>query len=80
MVFLPPGAQRTAALAVAAGRSAGELLDALAQHVDAAFLPRPLRIDAQLPRSSLGKLSQRALLDALRQSAAPNGGGTGTGA
>ena len=80
VVFLPPGAQRTAALAVAAGRSAGELLDALAQRVDAAFLPRPLRIVAQLPRSSLGKLSQGALLDALRQSAAPNGGGTGTGA
>ncbi len=67
VIFLPPGAQRTAALVVAApGLSVAALLDALALRMDAAFVPRPLRLVAKLPRGDTGKLSQVALLAALR--------------
>ena len=66
VIFLPPGAQRTAALVVAPGLRAAALLDALAQRVDTAFVPRPLRLVHSLPRGEVGKLPQAALLEALR--------------
>ena len=70
--FLPEngvaGAQRVAALAVAPGIAPGVLLRALREHVDPAFLPRPLIMVDALPRSATGKLAREGLL-ALAQDA-----------
>jgi acyl-coenzyme A synthetase/AMP-(fatty) acid ligase len=62
-------AARLAALAVAPGCAAREILDALRGRIDAAFLPRPLLIVEALPRNATGKLPREALL-ALARSAA----------
>ena len=59
------GVRRLAALVVAPGMAAGEILDALRAGVDPVFLPRPLKIVAALPRNAAGKLPRAALLDAL---------------
>jgi len=59
------GVRRIAALVVAPTRSETDLLDELRQSVDAAFLPRPLRKVAALPRNGTGKLPRAALLAAL---------------
>ena len=68
VVFLPgPGdtqsaaVLRPAALVVAPGLSEAQILEALRAGVDPAFLPRPLRLVARLPRNEVGKLP-RALL------------------
>lgn len=65
-VFVPDGAERPAALVVAPTRTEHDILAALAQQVDAVFLPRPLRRVNQLPRNELGKLSRAQLLELLR--------------
>jgi acyl-coenzyme A synthetase/AMP-(fatty) acid ligase len=57
------GADRLGALVVAPGRSARALRAALRQHIDAAFLPRPLHLVAALPRNENGKLTREALLE-----------------
>lgn len=56
------GVQRLAALVVAPTRSEADLLEGLRQAVDAAFLPRPLKRVAALPRNETGKLPRAALL------------------
>lgn len=61
------GVRRLAALVVAPGMAAGEILDALRAAVDPVFLPRPLKIVAALPRNGAGKLPRAALLDALAE-------------
>jgi acyl-coenzyme A synthetase/AMP-(fatty) acid ligase len=71
VMFLPPDAERTAALVVAPQLNAAQLLDALAREVDAVFLPRPLVLLKQLPRNEVGKLTQAALLTALRTHESP---------
>ena len=58
----PAGVRRIAAVAVAPGRSPGEVLDALRQHVDPVFLPRRLRLVPALPREESGKLPRDRLL------------------
>jgi len=68
VIFMPDDAERTAALVVAPGVDAAHVLDALAQQVDAVFLPRPLIMLDRLPRNDMGKLTQRALLEALQTS------------
>ena len=71
--FLPEarGARtaRLAALVVAPGCAARDLLAALRGRIDAAFLPRPLLIVEALPRNATGKVTREALL-ALARSAA----------
>ena len=57
--------RRIAALAVAPGCSAKELLAKLRLAIDPLFLPRPLRLVAQLPRNETGKLPRAALLAAI---------------
>ena len=52
---------RPAALVVAPGLDEHSILEALRASVDPAFLPRPLRLVARLPRNEVGKLP-RALL------------------
>ena len=68
VVFLPDGSEsaaaviRPAALVVAPTLDEQQILDLLRQSVDPAFLPRPLRLVARLPRNELGKLPRAALL------------------
>lgn len=50
------GIQRLVALAVAPGMSVAQLMAALRQRVDPAFLPRPLLLVPELPRNATGKL------------------------
>lgn len=71
VVFQPEQAsvgtiRRVAALVVAPGLTAREILERLAPSVDSAFVPRPLLIVASLPRNELGKLPIAALMSALK--------------
>jgi acyl-coenzyme A synthetase/AMP-(fatty) acid ligase len=69
VMFLPDRPGRTgriAALVVAPGLSENQLMTALTAHIDAIFLPRPLRKVAQLPRNELGKLPHQLLIDLLK--------------
>jgi acyl-coenzyme A synthetase/AMP-(fatty) acid ligase len=78
VIFQPPedsGAPvgRLAAMVVAPGMSAAELRRHFAARVDAAFIPRPLRLVDSLPRAESGKLSRQSLLQSFRQhSEGPN--------
>lgn len=54
--------ERLMAFAVAPGRRADEILAALRQRIDPAFLPRPLHLVAALPRNALGKLPREEVL------------------
>lgn len=56
---------RVAALVVAPGLSAREILGRLATTIDPAFMPRPLIIVDQLPRNEVGKLPRAKLLELL---------------
>ncbi|WER48172.1 AMP-binding protein [Cupriavidus sp. WKF15] len=52
---------RLAALAVAPGVPAAQILQALRARIDAAFLPRPLCLVERLPRNAAGKLPREPL-------------------
>jgi len=58
------GQPRLAAMVVAPGIARSEILDALRERIDSAFLPRPLLIVDALPRSASGKLPRANLLAA----------------
>lgn len=60
----PDGVRRLMAFVVAPTLSADEIMAALRQRLDPAFLPRPLRKVDALPRERTGKVT-RATLDAL---------------
>lgn len=64
------GVTRLMAFVVAPGMSAADVAAALRQRVDAAFMPRPLRLVASLPRNATGKLTH----ESLRRLAAANTG------
>jgi acyl-coenzyme A synthetase/AMP-(fatty) acid ligase len=69
-IFVPgaarPGAvARVAALAVAPGCDARQILADFAQRVEFAFLPRPLVLVPELPRNETGKVTRERLLGAL---------------
>jgi len=71
VVFLPDPTDdatvlRPAALVVAPTLAETQILEALRQCVDPAFLPRPLRRVERLPRNELGKLPRARLLELLR--------------
>lgn len=57
---------RLAALVVAPDRTEAELITALRQRIDPAFLPRPLVRVPALPRNATGKLPRDAVLPLLR--------------
>jgi acyl-coenzyme A synthetase/AMP-(fatty) acid ligase len=61
--YLRSRATRLGALVVAPGLSARGVREALRQHIDAAFLPRPLHMVDALPRNESGKLTREALLE-----------------
>ncbi len=54
--------ERLMAFAVAPGLRVDEILAALRQRIDPAFLPRPLHLVAALPRNALGKLPREVVL------------------
>jgi acyl-coenzyme A synthetase/AMP-(fatty) acid ligase len=71
--------RRLAALVVAPGLDAARIRAALAHGIDPLFMPRPLLMVAQLPRTPAGKLPRTSLLEALAaheaaQTAAGGGG------
>lgn len=58
---------RLCALVVAPNLSSADVHAALANHIDAVFLPRPIFMVAALPRNATGKLPRQAVLDLLKQ-------------
>jgi acyl-coenzyme A synthetase/AMP-(fatty) acid ligase len=62
---------RVAALVVAPGMDAAVVMTALRGRIDAAFLPRPLRLIDKLPRNALGKLPRTEVLRLLAGPAEP---------
>lgn len=60
------GVRRIAGLVVAPGLTVDAVLASLREAMDPVFLPRPLRLVAELPRNETGKLPRQALLAALR--------------
>jgi acyl-coenzyme A synthetase/AMP-(fatty) acid ligase len=53
---------RLAAFVVAPGRTRAAILDALREHLDPVFLPRPLHLVSELPRNATGKLVRSELM------------------
>ncbi|MEK6593170.1 MAG: AMP-binding protein [Pseudomonadota bacterium] len=64
---------RLTAFVVAPGLTSEAVMNALRQRVDAAFLPRPLRLVESLPRNDTGKLPRQALCLLLPERAAKTG-------
>lgn len=67
VIFQPPEndegpAARLAALVVAPSLTPADIRKALGRRVDAAFMPRPLRLVESLPRAETGKLPRQSLL------------------
>ncbi|MDN5870830.1 MAG: AMP-binding protein [Nitrococcus sp.] len=60
-------ATRLIALVVAPELSERQIIEALAERVDAVFLPRPLYNVQRLPRNALGKLPREAMLELARR-------------
>jgi acyl-coenzyme A synthetase/AMP-(fatty) acid ligase len=60
--------RRVAALVVAPGLSAKQILERLAPCVDSAFIPRPLLVVEALPRNELGKLPLGTLMRVMKES------------
>ena len=56
---------RLTAFVVAPGLSKDQVLSALKEHIEPAFLPRPLIMVAELPRNATGKLPQKELQNLL---------------
>jgi len=62
---------RLAAAVVAPGRTAAEVVAALRDRVEPAFLPRPLLVLPELPRDAVGKLRREELLRLVRRGPHP---------
>jgi acyl-coenzyme A synthetase/AMP-(fatty) acid ligase len=62
------GVRRIVALAVAPGADTARIVQALRCSVDPVFLPRPLKLVAQLPRNATGKLPRAELMRLLQGS------------
>jgi acyl-coenzyme A synthetase/AMP-(fatty) acid ligase len=63
---------RLTAFVVAPGLSTDDILAALRRRIDAAFLPRPLHLVAELPRNTLGKLPRERVVRLLAESTGAN--------
>jgi acyl-coenzyme A synthetase/AMP-(fatty) acid ligase len=64
--YMPEGAERPMAFAVAPSTSKASILDALRRDLDPVFLPRPLHLVDALPRAANGKVTRDGL-EALRR-------------
>ncbi len=58
---------RLMAFVVAPGKSVDQILSALREVIDPAFLPRPLHVVSNLPRNATGKLTREALLGLMHE-------------
>lgn len=72
VIFQPPEtddapATRLAAMVVAPNLEAADIRRALGRRIDAAFMPRPLRLVERLPRAETGKLPRQSLLQLFAQ-------------
>jgi acyl-coenzyme A synthetase/AMP-(fatty) acid ligase len=67
VVFLPDADGRPAAAVVAPGVTAAEILRELRMHLDGVFVPRPLVVVDELPRSAVGKVPRDSLLRLLAE-------------
>lgn len=65
VVFQPDPEGRPAALVVAAGPDTRAIAASLEEHLDPAFVPRPLVLVDALPRNEVGKFERAALLAAI---------------
>jgi len=68
--YMPEGAQRPVAFAVAPDASKASILGALRRDLDPVFLPRPLYLVDALPRAANGKITRDGLEALLRRAAA----------
>ena len=68
--YMPEGAERPLAFAVAPEASKTSVLDALRRDLDPVFLPRPLYLVDALPRAANGKITRDGLEALLRRVAA----------
>lgn len=59
--------QRPMAFVVAPKLDESQLLHALRERIDPAFMPRPIHFVPRLPRNATGKLPQQALAELARQ-------------
>lgn len=79
--FLPDAERgrepRLTAFVVAPDQSRDAILQALRRHIDAVFLPRPLRLVEALPRNATGKLPRANLMHLLREVEARETTGSG---
>ena len=64
--YMPDGGARPVAFAVAPGSSKASILEALRRDIDPVFLPRPLYLVDELPRTANGKITRDGL-EALRR-------------
>jgi acyl-coenzyme A synthetase/AMP-(fatty) acid ligase len=62
---------RPIAFAVAPGLTVREIMAALRQTLDPAFLPRPLYLVNALPRNAVGKLTRESLMQLAVKSGKP---------
>lgn len=72
VIFQPPETvdaptTRLAALVVAPNLEAADIRRSLSRRIDAAFMPRPLRLVERLPRAETGKLPRQSLLQLFAQ-------------
>jgi acyl-coenzyme A synthetase/AMP-(fatty) acid ligase len=63
---------RLMAFVVAPGKSGEQILSALREVIDPAFLPRPLHVVPDLPRNATGKLTREALLGLMHELHGPH--------
>lgn len=78
VIFQPPEtddapATRLAALVVAPNLEAGDIRRTLGRRIDAAFMPRPLKLVEKLPRAETGKLPRQSLLQFFAQTCRQTG-------
>ena len=64
VIFLPDeDSKRLAALVVAPGMQASDILEQLKPSIEPAFLPRPIYIVPMLPRQETGKLARKIIVE-----------------
>lgn len=68
VIFLPDeDSKRLAALVVAPGMQASDILEQLKPSIEPAFLPRPIFIVPMLPRQETGKLARKIIVELFEQ-------------
>jgi acyl-CoA synthetase (AMP-forming)/AMP-acid ligase II/uncharacterized membrane protein len=68
--YMPDGASRPVAFAVAASAGRAAIIEALRRDIDPVFLPRPLYLVDELPRAANGKITRDGLEALLRRMSA----------